>query len=275
MDTWIIGKRSNLSQALHAALPAARVLSASALAAGETLPSAEGPVRLVINAFQPATQLRDYSDAQGYVERAIGVTARVLDALRGYDVARLVYTSSASVYGDNIFCSEDDPVRPKDLHASLKVANEHLVRNVCRERGVPFTVARVFNMYGGHDRFSIVSKVIRAAREGSALTLVNNGNAIRDFVHIDDVVGAFVALLDGSDVETVNIASGRGTSIAGMLDALRRAGYAVETTSLTRDEIKASTARVDRLGAFVDLDAFTRVEDYLLASVRTEGDTHA
>ncbi len=276
METWIIGRRSNLSQALHAAMPDSRVLSAAAIAQGEPLPTPAGPVRVVINAFQPATQLRDYSDPVGYIDRAIGVTARVLEGLRDLDVARVVYTSSASVYGDNIFCSEDDPVRPNDLHASLKVANEHMVRNVCRQRGVPFTVARVFNMYGGDDRFSIVSKVIRAARDGATLTLINGGNAIRDFIHIDDVVTTFVALLEGTstesdsaNVETINVASGRGTSIAGMLDAIRREGFQVPTTSLTRNEIKVSTARVETLGRFVDLEQFIRVEDHLLRALRS------
>lgn len=276
MHTVIIGRRSNLSEALHAATPGSRVLGATELleAGPDALAELAGdaPLRVVVNAFQPATRLRDYSDPIGYVDRAIGVTARVLAALDPCPIAHLVYTSSASVYGDNIHCSEDDAVQPRDLHASLKVANEHLVRNVCRDRGVHCTVARVFNMYGGDDRFSVVSKVIRAARDGATLTLVNGGNAIRDFVHIDDVVRAFGAIADAHGqepgVELVNIASGRGVSIAGMVDALRRAGHHVDTSDTSRSEIRMSTANVERLNRLLPTDSFRRVEDFVLDEVQ-------
>lgn len=263
----IVGERSNLSRALHAARPSARLVSGTHVLSGGAVASADGPVRLVLNAFQPAVALRDIGDPAAYVERAIGVTARVLGALTDLDVERLIYTSSASVYGDNILCSESDPARPLDLHASLKLANEHLVRTVCTTRGVRFTIARVFNMYGGDDRFSVVSKVIAAARDGGVLALTNGGNAIRDFVHIDDVVRSYEAMLDGDPPEALNVASGRGVSIAGMLDTLRRAGVPVRTTDVRRTEIRVSTANVDALAALVDVAAFRRVEDYVLERV--------
>lgn len=263
----IVGERSNLSRALRASRPSARVVSGTDVLAGRDVLAGSAPVRLVVNAFQPAVSLRDLGDPVEYVERAIGVTARVLAALDRVEVERLIYTSSASVYGDNILCTESDPVRPSDLHASLKLANEHLVRSVCTARGVRFTIARVFNMYGGDDRFSVVSKVIAAARDGTVLAVTNGGNAIRDFVHIDDVVGAYGAMLDGDSPETLNVASGRGVSIAGMLDTLRRAGVAVRTTDVRRNEIRVSTANVDALAALVDVGSFRRVEDYVLERV--------
>jgi UDP-glucose 4-epimerase len=263
MKTLIIGRRSNLSAALNAALPGSERVASSDVLEGLSLP--KEPFRVVINAFQPATQLRNLDDPRSYVEQGIGVTAKLLDGLRGSAVEHIIYTSSASVYGDNIHCSEDDPARPTDLHASLKLANEHLVRNVCRGLAVPHTVARVFNMVGGADRFSIVSKIASAVRDRSTLTLVNNGNAIRDFVHIDDVVAGFVAVLEGTEFETINIASGRGTSVGVMIETVRRAGHSVTTESVSRKEIKVSTANVDRLATLVDPSTFLRIEDHLLS----------
>ncbi|MFT6396355.1 MAG: UDP-glucose 4-epimerase [Bradymonadia bacterium] len=264
MKTLIIGRRSNLSAALHNALPDAELV-ASASVLDRTMVVPDEPFRVVINAFQPATMLRDYSEPLAYCQRGIGVTARVLEDLRGTAVERVVYTSSASVYGDNIHCSETDPARPADLHASLKLANEHLVRNVCRTLEVPHTVARVFNMVGGDDRFSVVSKIAGAVRDKNEMTLVNNGNAIRDFIHIDDVVAGFVAVLNGSEFETINIASGRGTSVGQMVDSVRRAGHEIQTRSISRKEIKVSTANVERLSTLVDTNGFTRIEDHLLS----------
>lgn len=266
MKTLIIGRRSNLSAALHASIPDSERIASADVRSGIVLP--DEPFSVVINAFQPATQLRELSEPHEYVERGIGVTARLLGRLVGSAVQRVVYTSSASVYGDNIYCSEDDPAHPSSLHASLKLANEHLVRNVCREIGVPHTVARVFNMVGGEDRFSIVSKIAAAVRQELPLTLVNNGNAIRDFIHIDDVVAGFRAVLGGTEFETINIASGRGTSVAAMIDTVRRAGFEVTTESITRKEIKVSTANVERLSTLVDTSSFASIEDHLLSIVR-------
>ena len=95
--------------------------------------------------------------------------------------------------------------------------------------------------------------------------MVNGGNAIRDFIHIDDVVRSYQAVLAGSEYELVNVASGRGVSIAGVLDTIRRAGHAVQTTDEVRkNEIRVSTANVERLGSLIDTSTFRRLEDHIL-----------
>lgn len=270
MKTILLGRDSNLSRALAAHLPDAHLVSARALLAGEAdLGLDGGPTRLVLNSFQPATRLRDVDDPVGYVDRAIGAIAKALEAcVRAGGVTRVLYTSSASVYGDNIECRESDPPRGSGLHSGLKVANEALVRQVCTGHGIDATVVRLFNMYGGDDRFSIISKVIGAARDGSALTLVNEGNAIRDFVHIDDVVRAYLALLDAPGVPVVNVASGVGVSIRNLIDALALHGIRIPTSSIRRDEIRVSTANVELLSRYVDPDGFIRVVDHVLAEAR-------
>jgi UDP-glucose 4-epimerase len=270
MKTVILGRDSNLSRALAQRIPRTALISARALLSGEADLGLDGsPTRVILNSFQPATRLRDVDDPIGYVDRAIGATARALDAcVRSGGVERLIYTSSASVYGDNIECRESDAPRGSGLHSGLKVANEALVRQVCAGHGIDATVVRLFNMYGGNDRFSIISKVIAAARDGHALTLVNEGNAIRDFIHIDDVVSSYLALLETRDVPIVNVASGRGVSIRNLVDALALHGTHISTSSIRRDEIRVSTANVERLSRYVDPDTFTRVVDHVLAQVR-------
>ena len=270
MTTIILGRDSNLSRALAARLPDARLVSARALLAGEVGLGLDGsPTRVILNSFQPATHLRDVDDPVGYVDRAIGATAKALEACaRAGGVTRVIYTSSASVYGDNIECRESDAPRGSGLHSGLKVANEALVRQVCAGHGIDATVVRLFNMYGGEDRFSIVSKVIGAARDSAALTLVNEGNAIRDFVHVDDVVTSYLALLEAGEVPVVNVASGVGVSIRNLLDALALHGTRIPTSSIRRDEIRVSTANVELLSRYVDPTAFTRVVDHVLSEVR-------
>lgn len=261
----ILGRGSNLSRHLAQAWPGALAWSGRELLAGE-LPELDPgrPVRVVINSFQPATALGDVSDPVQFVQLSIGATAALLQHLQHHEIAQVIYTSSAAVYGDSVECRETDRPRAAGLHAGLKVANEDLVVRIGRQRGFPVTIVRLFNMYGGDDRFSIVSKIVAAAREGRRLTLINEGNAIRDFVHIDDVVRAYTALLE-HPIDVVNVASGVGVSVKGLLDALAVRGLSIETHSLARDEIRVSTASVERLAQLVDVASFQRAVDWVVA----------
>jgi UDP-glucose 4-epimerase len=267
VPTIIVGSDSNLTRALSRALPEVVVVSARAIAEGaDPLPSS-GPCDVIVNAFQPADGLADLSAPERYVTMALGVTATVLDRVARGRVRRLIYTSSASVYGDNVECRETDRIRASGLHASLKAANEALVQGVCAERGVEATVTRVFNLFGGADRFSVIGKIIAAARTGGTLKLANGGNAIRDFVHVDDVVRSYVALLSGPHVGIVNVASGVGVSVRSILDALALRGIQVATEDVLRDEIRVSTANVEVLSRYVDPAAFARPAPFVLREV--------
>ncbi len=68
-------------------------------------------------------------------------------------------------------------------------------------------------MYGADDNFSIISKIIKAYKNNEELNIVNNGNAIRDFIHIEDVVDIYSKILDKKDIKILNIGSGNGSSI--------------------------------------------------------------
>lgn len=267
MKVLIVGMRSNLTAHLLRAIDGSTAVS-TAEAARVGLPAGCDAEVLVLNAFQPASALGDVRQPTAYVERSLGVTAKVLEACREHPtVKRVIYTSSASVYGDNVECREADAPRAAGLHAALKLANECLVQRFCDEAGLGSTVVRLFNMYGGDDTFSIVSKIVAAARSGGELTLANEGNAIRDFVHVDDAVRVFLAVLRDPSVRVVNAASGVGVSVRSILSNLELRGVKVATTSVRRPEIRISTANVERMSALVDPATFVSVHDHVIREV--------
>ncbi|MCA9492963.1 MAG: NAD-dependent epimerase/dehydratase family protein [Myxococcales bacterium] len=267
MKVLIVGQRSNLTRHLLAAIEGATAMS-SAAAASDGLPADCDAEVVVINAFQPASALGDVRQPVAYVERSLGVTARVLESCREHPtVRRVLYTSSASVYGDNVECRETDPPRAAGLHAALKLANECLIQRFCDDHGLSSTIVRLFNMFGGDDTFSIVSKIVAAARSGTELTLANEGNAIRDFIHVDDTVRVYRALLDDPSVRVVNAASGVGVSVRNILSNLELHGVRVPTSSIRRPEIRISTANVERMRSLVDPSTFTSVQDHVIGEV--------
>ena len=267
MTPLVFGRSSNLSRALLAAWPDARVWSARDVVEGR-LPENErdDPLLVVLNHFQPATSLGDVSDPTGFVARSIGATATILEWLVGRRVDKVIYTSSAAVYGGSMECREGDRLGAAGLHAGLKVANEDLVSRFCALHDWSVTIARLFNLYGGEDRFSVVSKIVAAARSGGVFPLVNGGDAIRDFVHIDDVVRTYEALAS-SDLSVVNVGSGVGVSVRSLLTALEVRGVAFPTTDRPRDEIRVSIADVERLRTLVNPDEFVRVDRWVLEQV--------
>ena len=268
MKTVIVGRSSNLSAGLSATLPESVLLSARELASIDVksvLP--REPFVLVMNHFQPAGRLGDLISPSAYVELALTTTARLLEGIADYDCGKIIYTSSAAVYGDNVACREDDVPRAANLHAALKVTNEHLVRSVCADRGLDCTVVRLFNLYGGQDGFSIVSRILAAVRSQKPLVLANEGNAVRDFVHLDDVVACYRTLLELRGLPTVNVATGEGTSVRSIVDAVRLRGHRLDTTSVRSNEIGVSTADVTRLSEIVEVEHFVKVIDHVLSEL--------
>ena len=268
MLTVIIGKRSNLSRHLVGAIDYA--VSVSASEAVEYLTQLDWQqhqsINLVLNQFQPATRLNDLSSPTDYVDNAIASTARILQSIQSQTekINRIVYTSSSSVYGNNPDCKESDIPAPISLHATLKLANEKLISYFCNYHTIDYTIARVFNMYAGEDEFSIISKVIRAVKQGHTINLINQGDAVRDFIHIDDVVYAYQQLLLIKPAEKIiNIASGQVVSVRMILDYLLQHNITVSTLNIDQDEIKTSIANNYRLLSLLGSYRFQSVKDYV------------
>ncbi len=267
IQTVIIGKESNFSSALLKNMEDLIVISARDILKNTFILSVfcNKKINIIFNNFQSATQLNEIVSAEVYVSNSIGVTAKVLDFCKNENIKiqKIIYTSSSSVYGNNILCNENDELKPMNLHASLKVANEKLVENFCIENSIDYTIARIFNMYGGYDNFSIISKIIKAYKNSEELNIVNNGNAIRDFIHIDDVVDIYSKILDKKDIKILNIGSGNGSSIKNILDFLNNHNIKIKTKNIQRKELKISTADISKLKKILKKDTFFEVEDYL------------
>ncbi|HZZ64002.1 MAG TPA: GDP-mannose 4,6-dehydratase [Candidatus Baltobacteraceae bacterium] len=170
-------------------------------------------------------------------------TANVLCALRDQkqrtgSQARLVYVSSAEVYGlsrTDGAVDEERALVPVNPYGASKAAAETLVFGEVRSFGLDAVVARPFNHIGAgqHDRFVVPSLVaqLRAIAAGSEKILrVGNLETKRDFLDVRDVVAAYVMLAQrGAAGEAYNVCSGRPTSIREILgELIRIAHVAVE-----------------------------------------------
>lgn len=222
---------------------------------------------LIINSFQPATQLGDLSNPAEYLDNALGVLARTLKWASSSQCSRVIYSSSAVVYGDNADCREQDPVQVHGLHSSLKIAAEQLVSSYAQRSGVDFTIVRPFNLFGGSDRFSVLHRIAFAAQSQTKFTLINNGDGLRDFTHVRDAATTYLELAFGKNPGILNIGRGQGISVADLIDAVQQAGIELEIESVSRTEVNVCIANTEKLSTFVNVSNFTDPVTYLLSQV--------
>ena len=148
----------------------------------------------------------------------------VLEAMRINDAKSLVFPSTAAVYGDVAEPKVDETLRPKptSIYGCHKLAAELLIRGYAKDYGIDTTILRIFNVYGDFlTEQGVISTFVRRAMEGKPL-IVNGGEQLRDFIHLNSVVKAFTQSLGNVAAyqKMINVGSGLGLSInqvAGMV----------------------------------------------------------
>lgn len=268
----IIGKHSNLSRQLEKRLESTVLLST--LNVQKELNTIKyhtySKINMIFNQFQMSSKLYILDNPVEYINRSIKSTAEVLEFIKinSLKINKIIYTSSSSVYGNNISCSETDCTQPLSLHASLKVSNEQLIQKFCVDNNIDYTITRIFNMYGSDDNFSIISKIISIYKNNDILTLINRGEAIRDFIHIDDVVNSYINMLTTANIPIINIGTAEGKSILYILDYLRDNNILLKTSEIKKDELKVSISKNDLLlNLLGDNYTFKKVEEYILENI--------
>ena len=170
-----------------------------------------------------------------------GGTLNVLLAAKRSDIKRLVYTSSASVYGNQsrLPIPEDAPLECLSAYAASKAAAEHYCESFHKVHHVPVAVLRYSNVYGAGQRpenpyCGVIGKFMEASASGQPLKIHGDGEQTRDYIYIDDVVEATLLALGSPAAEgrIYNVGTGIETSVnelAALIDRLpNRRGSATE-----------------------------------------------
>jgi UDP-glucose 4-epimerase len=161
----------------------------------------------------------------------------VLESMRAKNPhAKIVFAGSRLQYGKPraMPVSEDAPKEPRSLHGIHKQTVEEYFRLYGRLFDIRFSVARITNPYGpgqihGRTAYGIINRLIQLAIAGEPLTIYGNGTQVRDYVHIDDVVSALIALAESSSADggVFNVGSGtpsRLVDVAARIIALAGTG---------------------------------------------------
>lgn len=161
----------------------------------------------------------------------LGGTLNILCAARDMHVRRLVFSSSASVYGnaDVIPTSESQPIAPQSPYASSKACAEYYCRNFFDLHGLEAVVLRYFNVFGPRQSANsgyaaVIPLFVQAAVTGRTPVIYGDGQQTRDFVYVETVAEAnfLAATMPNAAGKSFNVAGGQGISLLDLLDALSR-----------------------------------------------------
>ncbi|HWC27187.1 MAG TPA: NAD-dependent epimerase/dehydratase family protein [Solirubrobacteraceae bacterium] len=155
-------------------------------------------------------------------------TFNVIDAAHRAGVKKVVYSSSASVYGDALFTpmTEDHPFNNRTMYGATKIAGEQFFRAYHEQHGLDYVGLRYMNVYGPRMDYkgtyvSVIMKVLDRIDAGERPVIFGDGSQAYDFVHVGDVARANVLAMksDATDVN-LNVGTGVKTSIAQLVDVL-------------------------------------------------------
>ena len=186
----------------------------------------------------------------------------VLEACRRHNVARVVATSTAYVYGEPLTnpISEDHPTLPTNLYGASKLAGDAFTLAYARSDHLTTVLLRIFNVFGtpvgGGPRSTVETLFAEKARAGLPVTINGNPGDARDFVHVDDVIDALAGALSLDVSGVYNIGSGSAHSLYELAKAAQ----------IDDDLISYGTEHVDR-PPFVyraDISRATRDLGYLV-----------
>jgi UDP-glucose 4-epimerase len=227
------------------AVPAAATFRRGSVRGEEVLAELRTGTDAVLHFAAKSLVGESVADPASYWDNNLGGTLALLEAMRAAGTSRIVFSSTAAVYGEpeRIPIAETDPVRPSNPYGASKAAVDTALAEYARMYQIGAVSLRYFNVAGAYEDASgtwrgerhdpethLIPSVLAAARQGGQVQLFGDdyptpdGTCVRDYIHVADLARAHLLALAATvpGVPAVyNLGSGAGYSNREVLDACR------------------------------------------------------
>ena len=246
--------------------------------------ASEQPDRVIHLAAQAGVRY-SLTNPHVYIDANILGFMNVLEGCRYHQIGHLVYASSSSVYGGNEtlpFSEHDNIDHPLSLYAATKKANELMAHTYSHLYNLPTTGLRFFTVYGPWGRPDMALFLFADAMlKNKPIDVFNDGNMVRDFTFIDDIVEGVIQVLDkpatpdvkfdalhpdpatsNAPYRVFNIGNGNPTPLMDYIGALESAlGVTAKKNFLPMQpgDVPATSADTSELGKWVGFQPDTKV----------------
>lgn len=188
-----------------------------------------------------------------YVRDNIIATQRLLEALKGAPIKRLVFAGSSSVYGDAemLPTKESALPRPVSPYGVTKLAAEHLMHLYTRNFAIPVVSVRYFTVYGPRQRPDMAfSRFMEALAAGEEIEVFGDGEQTRDFTYVSDAVEGTIRASTADVVGQVfNLGGGSRATVNQVLTTLEE----ISKIKVRRQNLPAAPGDPRHTGASIDL----------------------
>jgi len=197
-------------------------------------------------------------------------TSSIISAAEESGVKRILFASSAAVYGDSdeVPTSESAPLIPQSPYAVSKIVGEELLRRT----SVETCAMRFFNVYSANQKSdgayaAVIPAFKNSIKIGKPCTIYGDGTQVRDFIHRDDLVSIITQLITVKNPPSeVNIATGKGTSLLALIELLDEI-FDTKTEIIFENDregdIHTSIADISKLRSMISDFSFTDFKEGL------------
>ena len=165
-------------------------------------------------------------DFDVYIRDNVHATQRLLESMAGMPIQKYVYSSSSSVYGNDVPLPmrENTYLQPLSPYGVTKLAGEHLGHLYFANYAVPTVSLRYFTVYGPRQRPDMAfQRFLTSVRDGKSITVYGDGEQTRDFTFISDIVAANIAAAtQGRPGSVYNIGGGSRVTLNHVLELLQK-----------------------------------------------------
>jgi UDP-glucose 4-epimerase len=223
-DNFVRGTRDNLAAAVKS--PKVRVVEGTMTDRGQLARAMEGVDGVFLLASLWLGECVN-EPRSAWEVNTLG-TWNVVEACLAAGVKRIVYSSSASVYGNAVVTpmTEEHPFNNRTTYGATKIANEQMLRAIYEQHRLPYIGMRYMNIYGPRMDYegtyvSVIMKVLDRIFAGEPPVVFGDGSQVYDFIHVGDIARANILGMkaDCAD-ENFNIGMGVGTTINELVQIL-------------------------------------------------------
>ena len=194
---------------------------------------------IVIHLAAQAGVRYSMENPEKYLNTNILGFSNLLEKLNPDNLKKILYASSSSVYGDtmNFPTNEKNKTNPKNIYGYSKFINEVMSEYYSRKFNVPFVGLRFFTIYGTWGRPDMfILKLLNSHFRKKIFYLNNNGNHLRDFTSINDVVKIIKKIIDKKKIKSdvYNVCSSNPISINQVLKIISKNVGKIKTKNINR-----------------------------------------
>ncbi len=221
-------------------------------------------------AGQPGVRLSWGKEFADYVNHNIHATQKLLEAIKGSSIKKLVYASSSSIYGNSQqeTLTETDVPKPFSPYGVTKLAGEHLVVSYSQNFQVPTASLRFFTVFGPRQRPDMAFQRIAESIIGNkAFPMYGDGSQIRDFTFVSDIVdGCISAAEKGISGDVYNLGGSNLSSMREVLDFMNQISdgkLKVDYLAAQKGDVFKTSANIKKAQAVLGYNPLVRLHDGL------------